>query len=86
MSFGREELVIRQRWEVISISNDIAIALWFIVGSVLFFHESTTTIGTWFFLLGSIELLIRPAIRLARRIHLQRIRPHSSPPDDSNDY
>ncbi|WP_032367562.1 YrhK family protein [Rhodococcoides fascians] len=72
-TIGHEELVIRQRWEVVSIINDILVAVWFIVGSILFFRESMTVIGTWFFLLGSIELLIRPVIRLARRVHLTRI-------------
>ncbi|MBJ7291003.1 MAG: YrhK family protein [Williamsia sp.] len=72
-------MVIRQRWEVVSIVNDILIAIWFIAGSVLFFGESTTTAGTWLFLVGSIELLIRPLIRLARRVHLQRLHPNSSP-------
>lgn len=86
LSLGHQELIIRQRWEVVSVSNDIVIALWFIAGSVLFFSESTTTIGTWFFLFGSIELFIRPAIRLARRIHLQRLQPARARYDDSNDY
>jgi hypothetical protein len=70
---GRDELIIRQRYEVASIANDILIALWFIIGSVLFFSAATTTAGTWCFLVGSIELLIRPVIRLARRVHLTRI-------------
>ena len=69
--FGREELIISQRYELLSIVNDIMLGLWFAVGSVLFFKESTVTIGTWLFLIGSIQMLIRPGIRLARRIHLQ---------------
>lgn len=72
LRLGSEELVLRQRYEVISIGNDILIALWFVVGSILFFWESTTTIGTWFFLAGSVELMIRPAIRLTRKVHLDR--------------
>lgn len=71
---GREELVIRQRYEVVSIANDILIAVWFIIGSIMFFSPAHTEMGTWLFLLGSAELLIRPAIRLSRRIHLQRVR------------
>ncbi|GGF16464.1 YrhK family protein [Williamsia phyllosphaerae] len=82
---GHDELVIRQRWEVVSIVNDILIAIWFIAGSVLFFGESTTTAGTWLFLVGSIELLIRPLIRLARRVHLQRLHP-ASPPSDGDEF
>lgn len=77
--FGREELVISDRYEVVSIINDVMVALWFIVGSVLFFWTDTTTVGVWCFLLGSVQLLIRPVIRLSRRIHLVRLRQaHSS--------
>lgn len=69
---GHEEFIIRQRCEVASIINDILIAIWFVIGSILFFNENTTTIGTWFLLLGSIQLLIRPVIRLTRRVHITR--------------
>ncbi|KQO39169.1 MULTISPECIES: YrhK family protein [unclassified Aeromicrobium] len=72
LTVGRETLVIRQRYETLSIVNDVLVALWFLVGSILFLWESTTTIGTWFFVAGSVELLARPLIRLARRVHLQR--------------
>jgi hypothetical protein len=74
LTFGHEELVIRRRYEALSIVNDILIALWFVAGSILFFNDTLTTLGTWFFLIGSIELLIRPAIRLTRAVHLSRIR------------
>ena len=70
---GHDELVIRKRYEVISILNDILVALWFIVGSFLFFSEATTYAGTWCFVAGSIELLVRPLIRLSRRVHLTRL-------------
>ena len=72
LPFTRDEIVLRQRYEVASILNDLLIAIWFIVGSVLFFSESTTTAGTWLFLVGSIQLAVRPAIRLSRRVHLTR--------------
>lgn len=70
---GHEEIVLRARYEVLSIVNDIMVAVWFIVGSILFFSESTTIIGTWLFLLGSVQLLIRPVIRLVRRVHIGKI-------------
>ena len=60
IDIGHEELVIRKRYEALSIANDVLIALWFLVGSVLFFWESTTIAATWCFLLGSIEFLARP--------------------------
>lgn len=73
IDIGHEELVIRRRYEALSIGNDVLIALWFLVGSILFFWESTATAATWCFLLGSVEFLARPAIRLSRHFHLQRI-------------
>ena len=73
LTLGRDELVIRHRYETLSIVNDILVAAWFIAGSLLFFADSTATAGTWLFLLGSVELLLRPMIRLTRNIHVGRI-------------
>ena len=72
LRIGREELVIRQRYEVISIANDILIGLLFLVGSIFFFTPELTQAGTWLFVLGSVEMLIRPIIRFSRRVHLGR--------------
>lgn len=83
--FGHEELVVRQRYEVASIVNDLLIAVWFVVGSVLFFFESTTVAGTWLFLLGSVQLLTRPVIRLRRRVHLRRLQPQA-PAETARDF
>lgn len=73
--FGHDELVVRQRYEVISIINDLLIGTWFIIGTICFFFSSLVYAGTWLFLLGSIEMMIRPMIRLARRVHLRRYHP-----------
>ena len=73
---GHDELIIRRRYETLSVVNDILIGLWFTLGSVLFFWDSTTGPGTWLFVIGSVELLIRPAIRLARNLHLQHLPSH----------
>lgn len=81
LRLGRDELVVRQRYETLSIVNDFLIALWFIVGSILFFQPSTATAGTWMFLLGSIELVVRPVIRLTRQVHLRRLGPVESDQD-----
>ena len=74
-TLGHEELVIRQRYETASIVNDILIGTWFLVGSFLFFSSSTATAGTWLFVVGSVEMLLRPLIRLTRRVHLHRRQP-----------
>ena len=75
LRLGPEELVIRQRYETASIVNDLLIGMWFLVGSFLFFSSATVKAGTWLFVIGSIEMLIRPAIRMTRRVHLQRFHP-----------
>ncbi|MDQ0792816.1 YrhK family protein [Streptomyces sp. B1I3] len=91
---GSEEPVVRRRYEAASIANDVLIALWFIVGSIMFFSDQWTTAGTWCFLIGSVELLVRPAIRLTRHVHLRNVRsrasgsdsPAAAPPDSAQDY
>lgn len=70
---GHDELIVRRRYEVVSICNDILIALWFIAGSIMFFSSDLMVPGTWCFLIGSVELLIRPVIRLTRLIHIRSI-------------
>ncbi|MCQ3816694.1 YrhK family protein [Staphylococcus xylosus] len=54
--------------------NDIMLALCFIVGSFLFFSETTTFYGTVLFVIGSFELLIRPIITITRDIHIHKIK------------
>lgn len=73
VTVGDEVLVIDDRYETASIVNDVLIAVWFTLGSVLFFSESTHIPATWLFLVGSVQFLIRPLIRLTRRIHLRRL-------------
>lgn len=72
-TIGHEQLVIRRRYEITSIINDFFIAIWFFVGSVFFLYPTLNTAGTWLFIIGSFQFLIRPTIRLAGHIHLQRI-------------
>lgn len=73
IALGHDEILIRRRYELASIANDFLIALLFLVGSLMFLDPSLVELGTWFFVIGSFQLLIRPTIRLASHIHLQRI-------------
>jgi hypothetical protein len=73
LKIWHEEIVIRRRYQTLSILNDFLIGLWFLIGSILFLNESTATTGTWLFIVGSFQLIIRPAIRLAAHIHLKKI-------------
>lgn len=70
---GHDQLVIRRRYEVISIINDFFIAIWFLLGSVLFLYPSLEKIAIWLFIIGSVQFLIRPTIRLFAHIHVQRV-------------
>ncbi|MDF4252636.1 YrhK family protein [Streptomyces sp. WMMB303] len=74
LHLGKEELVVRQRYETTSIANDVLIAVWFLIGSIMFFSSEWTRTGTWCFVFGSVELLIRPVIRLTRQLHIQKMR------------
>lgn len=67
--------MVRQRYETASIVNDLLIGMWFLVGSILFFFSSLSYAGTWLFVIGSVEMLIRPMIRFIRRVHLGRYHP-----------
>jgi len=51
---------------------DVMAALLFVVGSILFFDESTVEIGTWLFLIGSVFFGLKPTIRLLREWHMLR--------------
>lgn len=84
LRIGGEEIVLRHRYEVLSIVNDILVAIWFIVGSSLFFSADTKTAGTWLFVTGSVQLLLRPVIRLVRHVHVRRA--GAGPTDVEYDY
>ncbi|WP_435201583.1 YrhK family protein [Janibacter sp. GS2] len=73
LTIGREELRIRGVYETLSIVNDFLAGVLFLVGSILFFWESTMVTATWLFVLGSVLFVGRPTIRLTRRVHLARV-------------
>lgn len=79
--FGNHEIVIRTRYEFFYNLNDILIGIWFLIGSILFFWTTTKDAGIWLFVLGSAQLLIRPLIRIIRKVHLKKV--SSSTPEKS---
>ena len=70
---GHEELIIRRRYETLSIINDFFIAVWFLLGSVLFLFPEFEQAAIWLFIVGSAQFLVRPSLRLAHQIHLKRL-------------
>ncbi|MFW2588088.1 YrhK family protein [Sagittula sp. SSi028] len=52
---------------------DFLAGLAFLVGSVLFFWDSTQTVATWLFVIGSALFVAKPASRFAREYHLAQL-------------
>ncbi len=52
---------------------DFAAAALFVVGSVLFLWERTTTTGTVLFIVGSVCFALKPTLRLVRELRMARI-------------
>jgi hypothetical protein len=73
LTIGHEQLVIRRRYEMISIINDFFIAIWFLLGSVFFLYPSLEKVAIWLFIIGSVQFFIRPTIRLSAHLHIQRV-------------
>lgn len=71
ISAGKHVIVLNHRYEALSILNDIFIGIFFTVGSVLFYFSELETWAITMFVLGSIDFLLRPVLRLARRLHVQ---------------
>ena len=61
------------RYQTLYDSVDAMAAIAFIIGSALFFSDSTKTAGTWLFLIGSVFFAIRPLIHLIRDMHMSRL-------------
>jgi hypothetical protein len=71
LQLGNHELVLRRRFELLSVINDIGIFLAFTIGSVAFFWEELFNVGVTLFVIGSVMLGFRPISRLFRRIQLR---------------
>ena len=60
-------------YEKLYTTIDLAAGLMFLIGSILFFWDSTMTLATWLFVVGSLLFVARPASRFAREYHLARL-------------
>ncbi|MEY8711354.1 hypothetical protein A9B99_11730 [Mangrovibacter phragmitis] len=72
IDFGAEHIIIKRRYRALGALNDLLIALWFLIGSIFFFYDALMTDGTWLFVVGSMQLMLRPAITLAELIHVRK--------------
>ncbi len=79
LPLGPDALVIRRRYETAVLANDFLIGLWFTLGSLAFLSPTYESAGAWIFVMASVQYLVRPSIRLASNIHLQRLRRRQDP-------
>ncbi|MXQ51827.1 hypothetical protein GQ671_11175 [Salinicoccus hispanicus] len=85
MDVGHFEIFFRKRYNLLSILNDLSLGLWFTVGSILFFWTATQTFGTIFFVLGSLQLLGRPILKLMHAFFMKRESGRTMDDSDTND-
>lgn len=71
-NFIQRHVVIQRRYEAVGAFNDLLIASWFLIGSFFFLSDSLMQTGTWLFIAGSAQMLIKPMIKLASLIHVGR--------------
>ncbi|MEL0636566.1 MULTISPECIES: YrhK family protein [Marinomonas] len=69
----QDHIIIQRRYEALGALNDFLIAVWFLVGSFFFLKEALVVDGTWLFILGSGQLLIKPIIKLISLIHVKHV-------------
>ena len=63
----------KRRYAMFEIAHtliDFLAAVFFIIGSVMFFSEAWLIPGTWLFLIGSILFACKPTLRLIREVRL----------------
>ncbi len=72
VDIGKKHIVIQRRYEALGAFNDLLIAAWFLIGSFFFLNESLIESGTWLFIVGSAQLIIKPLIKLLSLVHVSR--------------
>lgn len=60
-------------YDWLSIGNDFAIGIEFLVGSIEFFPGYNSTAGIYLFILGSLQLFARPVITTFKKIHQRKL-------------
>jgi hypothetical protein len=65
---------LQRRYEVLGAVNDLLIAVWFLIGSFFFLNDALVESGTWLFIVGSAQLLIKPTLKLIGLVHVDRVK------------
>ncbi|WP_160064270.1 YrhK family protein [Psychromonas sp. L1A2] len=73
LDLGQQHIITQRRYEALGAINDFFIAVWFLIGSFFFLSDSLVQSGTWLFIVGSAQLLIKPVLKLISLIHVKKI-------------
>lgn len=73
IDIGQRHVVIQRRYEALGALNDLFIAIWFLIGSFFFLTDALIESGTWLFIVGSAQLIIKPLIKLTGLVHVGRV-------------
>lgn len=73
VDLAHRHVIIQRRYEALGALNDLLIAIWFLIGSVFFLNQSLVKSGTWLFIVGCTQLLIKPVLKLSSLIHVSRV-------------
>lgn len=69
----QKHIIIQHRYAMLGALNDLLIAVWFLIGSFFFLSDTLTKDGTWLFIVGSAQLLIRPIITIVGLLHVKKM-------------
>jgi len=72
LDIGQRHIVIQRRYEALGALNDLFIAIWFLIGSFFFLNDALVESGTWLFIVGSAQLIIKPLLKLLSLIHVSK--------------
>ncbi|MGI8313664.1 YrhK family protein [Halobacillus mangrovi] len=72
ISMGKHEIFFKKEYKILYTVNEFLLGLWFLIGSICFYFEELKTWGVTLFVLGSMQMLIRPSIRLVHSFHMRK--------------
>ncbi len=72
-NLDQDHIIVQRRYEALGAANDFLIAVWFLIGSFFFLKQALMIDGTWLFILGSSQLLIKPIIKLISLVHVKNV-------------
>ncbi|MDP8162352.1 YrhK family protein [Pasteurella skyensis] len=73
LDLKQKHIIIQRRYEMLGAINDLFIAIWFLIGSFFFLSDSLVTSGTWLFIVGSAQLLIKPTLKIISLVHVKKV-------------